>query len=79
MTQPPRPLRHLSTYSERYPRAWQYLEDLRASRGRELPGWAAWCFVPLAAAYAVVSGGGDNRVPLERAGDVAALAALAAA
>lgn len=78
MTQPPRPLRHLSAYSERYPQAWQYLEDMRSRKGRELPHWEAWCFVPLAAAYAVVSGGGDNRVPLERAGDVSALAALAA-
>lgn len=78
MTEQPRPVRHLSAYSERYPQAWQYLEDMRSRRGQELPDWAAWCFVPLAGAYAIVSGGGDNRVPLERAGDVSALAALAA-
>ena len=78
MTEQPRPVRHLSAYSERYPQAWHHLEDMRSSRGQALPHWEAWCFVPLAAAYAIVSGGGDDRVPLERAGDVSALAALAA-
>ncbi|MEW6213482.1 MAG: hypothetical protein AB1631_34625, partial [Acidobacteriota bacterium] len=36
------------------------------------------CFVPMAAAYAIVSGGGTNTVPPERGTDIARVAALAA-
>lgn len=60
-----------------YPGAWKAADSFRDQRG---PGfdWPAWCFLPLAGAYAVVSGGGSNRVQLDRAGDVARLGALMA-
>jgi hypothetical protein len=41
-------------------------------------GWADYVYCPLAGSYAIVSGGGGNRLPIERAGEIGLLAALAA-
>ncbi len=73
-----RPLMHLRAAGGLYPDAWKTTDDFRASRGVDLPDWPDWCFTPLATAYAIVSGGGDNRVSLDTAGDVGRLAALSA-
>ncbi len=74
-----RPREHLQTAGKLYPGAWKQLDQFRAGRGRDgLPDWPEWCFVPLAASYAVVSGGGDYRLDLDLIGDVGRLAALAA-
>ncbi len=43
---------------------------------RDEVGWPEWCLVPMAAAYAVVSGGGDNTVPFRELGMVAMMSAL---
>ncbi|EQD55618.1 hypothetical protein B1A_11880 [mine drainage metagenome] len=40
--------------------------------------WPDWCYVPVSGAYAVVSGGGAQRVPFERAGHVGLVAGLGA-
>jgi hypothetical protein len=74
----PRPARWVAEYARRYPGAWAEYDRLRAMRGRELPDWPDWCFCPLAGSYAIVSGGGDNRVPPERTDDIGILGALAA-
>lgn len=74
-----RALRHLSAASRLYPSAWETMDDFRAGRGRDLPAWADWCFCPLAGAYAIVSGGGPNRLSaLDQIADVSAIGALAA-
>jgi hypothetical protein len=51
----------------------------RASRGKSLKAWADWCFMPVAGAYAIVSGGRDL-MPGEhdKVIDVSIVAALAA-
>ena len=75
----PRPLRHLNDLATRYPGAWSACEDFRSARGRDLPDWPPYVYVPVAAAYAVVSDG--KRIGLDdlaRVRDVAALGALAA-
>lgn len=74
----PRPRQHLIAAAKLYPGAWRAYDQFRASRGRDLPQWPDYVFAPIAAAYAIVSGGGPNRVPLEMIGDVGRLAALAA-
>lgn len=74
----PRPILHLRSVAERYPDAWRHLEHARTERGRALPAWPDWCYCPLAGAYAIVSGGGANRVPVERLADVAIVGALGA-
>jgi len=71
-----RPLGHLHIASKLYPQAWSQVERLRSGRGRDLPKWPAWCFLPLAGWYAIVSGGGDNRVPPDRGMDIGRLAAV---
>ena len=74
-----RPRDHVEAIVRRYPGCWAQLDALRQARGEPGIGdWPDWCFLPLAASYAVVSGGGANRVPLQRAADVGILGALSA-
>lgn len=76
---PCRPRDHLAVIARQYPHAWRSVDEFRADRGTGgLPDWPEWCFLPLAASYAIVSGGGNNRVSLDRARDVGRLGALAA-
>ena len=77
MTATHRARRHLETAGKVYPDAWKWFDDFRADR-QALGGWPDTVFCPLAGAYAVVSGGGSNRVPPQLIGDVARLGALAA-
>ncbi|KAF1084952.1 hypothetical protein SPSYN_01088 [Sporotomaculum syntrophicum] len=46
-----KPGQHLEYYTRLYPAAWQQVDELRAARGLS---WPEWCFMPLAAAYAIV-------------------------
>lgn len=68
----------LAAVARAYPGAWDAVERLRAARGRELPQWPEWCYLPMHGAYAIVSGGGERRVPFERAHHVGIVGALAA-
>jgi hypothetical protein len=43
------PLYHLNALSKQYPQAWKMVEGFRALRGKGLPAWPDWCFLPLAA------------------------------
>jgi len=62
-----------------YPDAWQQIDAFRRQRGSAPDfDWPDWCYMPIAAGYAIASGGGDNRVPWERAHHPAIITALAA-
>lgn len=74
----PRPIDHLESVSRDYPGVWRQYDRLLAMRGNGLPEWPSWCHCPMAGAYAVVSGGGEGRVPLERSLEISRVAALAA-
>lgn len=77
MTATPRPVQHLIAAGKQWPNAWQLIDRMRADRGKDpLPDWPEWCFLPMAGAYAVVSGGME--LSLEEAGGISRLAALAA-
>lgn len=79
MTEPtPRPVQLLTELSHEFPKFWRHYETMRAARGQGLPDWPTWCYAPLSAAYAIVSGGGDNSIPLEKMTYVGAMGALAA-
>jgi hypothetical protein len=52
----------LTRVSQAYPAAWQQVDRLRDARGKELPQWPDWCFLPLRHAQAIVTRGG--RQPL---------------
>lgn len=43
-----------------YPQAWQQVKMFRAGKGKDLPDWPDWCYVPMAAGYAIISQGLDN-------------------
>jgi hypothetical protein len=69
----------LTAVSRAYPSAWQALDGFLAQRGNpDFLDWPDWCFVPVAGAYAVVSGGGANRVPFEQSNHIGLVAGLGA-
>lgn len=57
----PRPTRHLADMGRRFPRGWWQVDELRADRSRRLPDWPNGCFLPLAGATAIVTGGRPPR------------------
>lgn len=77
-SRPTLPSAFLQSVARRYPGAWRQYRDFRGARGSSVPDWPGWCYAPMAAAYAIISGGGSNRVPPGRMMDIAALAACAA-
>jgi hypothetical protein len=72
------PSKHLHMAGHAYPGCWKQLDDFRQHKGKQLPDWPSWCFAPMAACYAIASGGGNNRLDSTSTGDVAQLAALGA-
>lgn len=73
-----RPLIHLRQVAQQYPGLWQQLDRLRAQRGRGLPQWPDWCFLPLAGTVAALTQGApypDLRPLGLQIGRVGALAA----
>jgi len=73
-----RPKKYLAMIGKKYPDVWRLFDQFRADRGKKLPDWPNWCFCPLAAAYAIVSGGGNNQCTPDNVGDVSVLGGLAA-
>lgn len=61
-----------------YPDAWKSADLFRASRGEPGFAWPDWCFLPLAAAHAVVSESWGGQIPLHRIHDVARVGAMMA-
>lgn len=77
MTDAPRPKKHLIAAGKLYPGAWRQVDQFRAGRGRELPDWPDWCYLPLSAWYAIVStDAGVGRLTPALSGDVGRLGAL---
>lgn len=71
------PRDHLIAAGKMYPNTWKMVDEFRADRGKNVPNWPAWCFLPLAGFYAIVSAdAGVNRLPLALVSDVARLGAL---
>lgn len=55
------PKQHLEYYSRVYPDAWKQTDDFRSARGKDIPFWPEWCFMPLAGAYAIVSAEAESQ------------------
>lgn len=69
---------HLIAAGKMYPQAWQQAEGFRIDRAG-LPAWPEWCYLPLAAAYAIVSAdAGVQNLPPRLIGDVGRIGALSA-
>ncbi|MGA8833975.1 MAG: hypothetical protein ACLQT6_05420 [Desulfomonilaceae bacterium] len=73
-----RPSMLLQKLSDDYPGIWKHVESFRSDRWKTLPKWADWCFLFLAAAYSIASGGSDNRLPMEKMIELSRIGALAA-
>lgn len=72
-----RPVDHLAAAMRLYPGAPGMIDCFRAGRGKDLPDWPDWCFLPLAAWYAIVSAdAGLDALPPHLVGDVGRLAAI---
>jgi hypothetical protein len=69
-----RPLNHINTISQLFPGIWKQVDSFRQGRGKDLPDWPAWCFLPMAASMAIATQG--QTPTLEAVGDVAKLAAM---
>jgi len=71
-----RPQMHLIAAGRLYPKAYRQADQFRADRGKgTLPAWPSWCYLPMAAWYAIVSEG-KGPLGFDRIGDVGRLAAL---
>ena len=50
------PLQLLKHISKRYPNAWEYMDHVHQSNGKdEYPSWPNWCYAPMAAALAIAT------------------------
>lgn len=49
---------YLSVTTRKFPEAWKQIEELRKSKGKGLPDWPAWCFLPIAGTLVVVQNHG---------------------
>ena len=60
-----------------HPTAWKRVEMFRQSRGADLPKWPSWCFLPMAAWYAIVTETFQTQqLNIEQAAQVSKLAAI---
>lgn len=72
-----RPVNHLNAASKLYPNAWKQVEDMLQAKGKDLPDWPDWCFLPLSGWYAIVSSdAGMQRLTPKLVPDVARLGAI---
>lgn len=71
------PLECLRAAEAQYPEAWSRVQQFYDIRGVTLQAWPAWCFLPLAGWYAIVSAAtGSESLPLSWMNEVASLAAI---
>lgn len=73
------PTSTLAALGRAYPDAWRQADMMRADRGKDVPGWPPWCFLPMAGWYAIVSARHRmDALPLEMMADMQRLSALGA-
>ena len=66
-----RPLEHLQAAGKLYPAAWKQIDKFKADKGKGLPDWPSWCFLPMAGFYSIVSAdSGRNQLPINLVADV---------
>ncbi|MBI5549318.1 MAG: hypothetical protein HY901_35990 [Deltaproteobacteria bacterium] len=52
-----RPLRLIEIATREVPECWESLDLMRERRGKDLPEWPSWCYLPIAAGMAVATSG----------------------
>lgn len=53
-----RPRQIIRDIGRKWPKAWQQIKMIRAEKGKALPDWPDWCYVPITAGVAVATQGG---------------------
>jgi hypothetical protein len=53
-----RPKQILRDIGRQWPDVWKQIKMIRAEKGKSVPDWPDWCYVPIAAGYAIVTQGG---------------------
>jgi hypothetical protein len=72
-----KPEQHLQALTSKYPLMNKWVNHFLVSKGRDLPTWPDWCFLPMAAWYSMVSANYQvERLPLNLIHDVSQLAAI---
>lgn len=54
----------LSDLSRQFPDAWKQIEEMRQEKGKKLPDWPDWCFLPIAGALVIPQ---NHGIPLRMA------------
>lgn len=82
MTNPAtRPFAYLNELAQHDPGVWRGVEHLRSLRGRELPTWPSWCYIPIVGGMAAATKGrplSNFQDPLAVMRNAAIIAALTA-
>ena len=74
-----RPQQHLIDLARCYPQLGQQVDNLRKQRGKDMPDWPDWCFLPMAAFYPLAHARYRSAgLSLAAVADLAVLSALAA-
>lgn len=55
-----RPEQILKEIGRGNPQVWQQVKSFRAGKGKDLPGWPDWCYIPIAAGIAIATQGDDS-------------------
>lgn len=57
-----RPQQLLKEIAKAYPNVWQQVKQFRAAKGKDLPNWADWCYLPIAAGVAIATQGNNSKL-----------------
>lgn len=57
-----RPKQILKQIGRTWPEAWQQVKQFRAGKGKDLPDWPDWCYIPIAAGVAIATQGNDSKL-----------------
>ena len=73
-----RPSDHLNNFNRKYSSGYGLIDEFRRNRGKDIPNWPKWCFLPMAAFYTVIcKATGSDSVPPQLISDIGRLAAIA--
>lgn len=57
-----RPKQILREISKQLPQAWHLVKSLRSGKGKDLPNWPDWCYIPMAAGMAIATQGDSSKL-----------------
>ena len=58
------PTIYISNISKALPDIWKEVDRMRSLRGKDLPSWPDWCFLPLAGAHTLITAAQGDDTPI---------------